>query len=147
MTLPTAMGPIVQGSVMILLGTQTPVSVPLSLKPYWKNWKLVGNSNARDIDLNLRKAGWNFFFVAGSVRAWTLGSGPAAARRTMQRILGKVKPTEFNCLQVVEIHARRFLGVPYVSVQAFSRHIQKTEQMETLRQRKQKITDAAYSQA
>lgn len=141
------MGPIVQGSVMILLGTQTPVSVPLSMKPYWKNWKLVGNSNAHDIDLSLRKAGWNFFFVAGSVRAWTLGSGPAAARRTMQRVLGKVKSAEFNCVQVAEIDARRFLGIPYVSVQAFSRHIQKTEQMETLRQRQRKITDAAYSQA
>jgi hypothetical protein len=139
-------GPVQKGSVMVLLGTQTPSSVPLAVKAYWKNWKLVGNSDAHDLDENLRRAGWNFFFVAGSVRGWTAGSGETAIRRTMQRVLGKVKSAEFNCLQIAEIRIARFLGIPYVKVEAFSRHIQRTNQMDTLKQRHRKIAEAAYSQ-
>jgi hypothetical protein len=42
----------------------------------------------------------------------------------LQRILAKVKPEHFNGLEVTGIVASRFLGVPYVTVSAHSRHMQ-----------------------
>ena len=42
----------------------------------------------------------------------------------MRRILGKVRPQGFNCLEVTGIVAKRFLGMRYGTVSAHSRHIQ-----------------------
>jgi hypothetical protein len=42
----------------------------------------------------------------------------------LKRILAKVKPQHFNGLEVTGIVARHFLGVPYVTVSAHSRHMQ-----------------------
>jgi len=41
-------------------------------------------------------------------------------------MLAKVKPLNFNCLEVTGIAAKRFLGVPYTVISAHSRHIQQS---------------------
>jgi hypothetical protein len=41
-------------------------------------------------------------------------------------MLEKVKPLNFNCLEVTAIAAKRFLGVPYTLISAHSRHIQQS---------------------
>jgi len=55
--------------------------------------------------------------------------GARAAKKiqhALERILGKVKLQHFNGLEVTGIVARRFLGVPYVTVSAHSRHVQQS---------------------
>jgi hypothetical protein len=47
-------------------------------------------------------------------------------QKALKRILEKVKPQEFNGLEVTQVVARRFLGVPYVTVSAHSRHMQES---------------------
>lgn len=134
-----------EGSVLILSGTLTPESVPLNLKPYWKAWRMIGNSDGHVLDQDLRRVGWNFFFTAGIVQGYMLGGGEGAVRRATQRVLAKVKPAGFNCVQVSEIAVRRFLGVPYVRVAAYSRHVQKSNVLESLPQRMRTNSDAAWS--
>lgn len=134
------------GNVMMLSGTLTPESIQLNLKPYWKAWRVIGNSDAHILDQDIRRAGWNFFFIAGTVQAYMLGSGTEGTlRRAMQRIFGKVKSSGFNCLEVSEIMVNRFLGIPYVRVTAHSRHIQKSNILESLKRRSRAIADAASS--
>jgi hypothetical protein len=39
-------------------------------------------------------------------------------------MLTKLKSEKFNSLEITEVVSKRFLGVPYVTVSARSRHIQ-----------------------
>ena len=65
--------------------------------------------------------------MAAEVKVMFLGSlGAVKIQKALKRILEKVKPQQFNGLEVTEIVARRFLGVPYVTVSAHSRHVQQS---------------------
>jgi hypothetical protein len=133
-------------SVLMLSGTLMPESFPLHLKPYWKAWRLIGNSDAHTLDRDARRAGWSFFFIKGTVQAYMLGSGTEGTlRRAMRRIFAKVKSSGFNCLEVSEVIVSRFLGIPYVRVTAHSRHFQRSNMLEPLMQRSRTIAAAAWS--
>jgi hypothetical protein len=68
-----------------------------------------------------------FFFMAAEVKARFFGVlGAAKIQSALRRILGKVKQQQFNGLEVTGIVAGHFLGVPYVTVSAYSRHIQQS---------------------
>ena len=137
-----------EGSVLMLSGTPTPESVPLHLKPYWQSWKVIANSDGHLLDQDLRKAGWNFFFIAGVVHGYVLGNGSASTvRRALRRIAAKVKSASFNCIQVTDVTVGRFLGIPYLRVSAYSRHIQKTNMLDSLKQRVSTITEIAWSES
>jgi hypothetical protein len=45
-------------------------------------------------------------------------------QNALQRILVKVRPQSFDCLEITGIVAMRFLGVSYANVSAHSRHTQ-----------------------
>jgi hypothetical protein len=62
-----------------------------------------------------------------------LGSlGAVKIQNALQRILKKVKEQHFNGLEVTEIVSRRFLGVPYVTICAHSRHMQQSCYLDTV---------------
>jgi hypothetical protein len=52
--------------------------------------------------------------------------GAEKIHKALTRILAKVKPQHFNGLEITGIVVRRFLGVPYVTVSAHSRHMQQS---------------------
>ena len=136
-----------EGSVLMLSGTPTPECVPLHLKPYYKAWKVIANSEGHVLDRDLRRAGWNFFFIAGVVRGYVLGNGSASAvKRALRRIAAKVKSAGFNCIQVSDVEVGKFLGIPYLRVSAYSRHIQKSNTLDSLKQRISTITEIVWSE-
>jgi hypothetical protein len=47
-------------------------------------------------------------------------------RRAVKRMLARLKSEKFNSLEITRVASKRFLGVPYVSVSACSRHIQES---------------------
>jgi hypothetical protein len=62
--------------------------------------------------------------MAAEIRVMFFGSlGAMKIQDALRRILRKVKGRDFNCLEVTRI-AKSFLGVPYATVSAHSRHIQ-----------------------
>jgi hypothetical protein len=70
---------------------------------------------------------WNFFFMATEVKATFFGAlGTKKIQNALQRILGKVKRQHFNGLEVTEIVAKHFLGLPYTVVSAHSRQVQQS---------------------
>lgn len=143
-----AVSPIKEGSVLMLSGTPTPESVPLYLKSYWKAWKVIANSDGHLLDQDLRRAGWNFFFIAGVVHAYVLGNGSAGTvKRALRHIAGKVKSAGFNCIQVSDVTVGRFLGIPYLRISAYSRHIQKSNTLDPLKQRVSTIAEIAWSES
>lgn len=96
-------------------------------EPYSGNWRLVKALDGFALDRKIRDAGWNFFFMAAEVKVMFFGSlGAEKIQKALKRILEKVKPQQFNGLEVTEIAARRFLGMPYVTLSAHSRHMQQS---------------------
>jgi hypothetical protein len=81
--------------------------------------------------------------MAAEVKVMFFGApGTAKVKNALHRILTKVKPQEFNCLEVTGIVAKRFLGVPYATVSAHSRHIQQGCYLEGTNERRASQHDA-----
>ncbi|MGB8064724.1 MAG: hypothetical protein WCF26_22760 [Candidatus Sulfotelmatobacter sp.] len=99
----------------------------LESEPCTGEWSLLKALDSHALDRKIHAAGWNFFFMAAEVKVMFIGSiGAVKIQNALKRILGKVKEQQFNGLEVTQIVARRFLGVPYVTVSAHSRHMQQS---------------------
>ena len=113
------------GTILIKDGTLLPADLLVESEMYAPNWKVVKSFNAYGLDRKINEASWNFFYLAGDIKATVLGrEGQKTVRRVVKRILAKLKGEKFNSLEITEVVSKRFLGVPYVSVCAHSRHIQ-----------------------
>jgi hypothetical protein len=99
----------------------------LESEPCSGNWSMLKVLDGFALDRKIHIAGWNFFFLAGEVKVMFLGSRRAAKiQNAVTRILEKVKRQHFNGLEITGIVTRHFLGVPYVTVSAHSRHMQQS---------------------
>ena len=91
------------------------------------DWSVVMKLDGFALDRKIRAAGWNFFFMAPEVKVKFFGAvGAKKVQNALIRILAKVKRQHFNGLEVTGIVAKHFLGVPYATVSAHSRHIQQS---------------------
>jgi hypothetical protein len=115
-------------------------------EPCFGEWSQVKVLDGFALNRKIHAAGWNFFFMATEVKAMFFGSlAEAKVQSALKRILAKVKPQNFNGLEVTEIAARRFLGVPYVTVSAHSRHMQQSCNLESSEERRTSQNDAAWA--
>ena len=129
-------GTIKVGAIMMKVGTIIPQSLRVETELYSQGWEIIKNSDAYALDRDIRRADWNFFFLAGSIQATALGYWrERTVRRAMERVLAKAERSNFNCLEITEVSAKQFLGFPYVHVSAHSRHIQKSPFLQQLAER------------
>ena len=111
------------------------------------DWSSVKVLDAFTLNRKIHATGWNFFFTAAEVKTMFFGSSKAAKiRSALQRILAKVKQQHFNGLEVTAIVSRHFLGVPYVTVSAHSRHIQQSYYLDSAGKRQSFQHDAEWAQ-
>ena len=129
-------GTIKAGTIMMKAGTIIPQSLRVEMELYSHGWEIIKNSDADAVDRDIRRADWNFFFLAANIQATALGYwGERTVRRAMERVVAKAEPSKFNCLEITEVSAKQFLGFPYVHVSAHSRHIQKSPFLQELAER------------
>jgi len=115
------------GTILVEQGPVMAGALGLQSEPYSANWGLVKALDGLALDRKIHAAGWSFFFMAAEVKVMFFGAiGAKSLQNALQRMLKKVKPLNFNCLEVTGIVGKRFLGVPYTVVSAHSRHIQKS---------------------
>jgi hypothetical protein len=120
------------GTILIREWHGMPQLIGFETEPGFGEWSMVKVPDAFPLDRKIRAAGWNFFFMAAEVKAMFFGSLRAAkVQSALERILAKVKPQHFNGLEVTAIVARHFLGVPYVTVSAHSRHLQHSSNLDS----------------
>ena len=113
------------GTILMREWTGMPQFIGVETEPLFEGWSMVNVPDTSPLDRKIRAAGWNFFFMATEVKAMFFGSLSATKiKGALRRILAKVKLQHFNGLEVTEIVSRRFLGVPYVTMSAHSRHLQ-----------------------
>ena len=121
-------------------------SLSLESEPYSGNWSLVKVLDGFTLDRKIHASGWNFFFMAAEVKAMFFGALAAKKiEHALKRILGKVKEQHFNGLEVTEIVAKRFLGVPYAIVSAHSRHFQQSCYLDSAKARRTSQRDTEWA--
>jgi hypothetical protein len=113
------------GTILMKECPGMPQLIGFETEPCLGEWSMVRVPDAFSLDRKIHAAGWNFFFMAAEVKAMFFGSLRASkVQSALKRILAKVRPQHFNALEVTAITSRHFLGVPYVTVSAHSRHVQ-----------------------
>ncbi len=115
------------GTILIKDGAVLPESLRFESEPYAKGWRLVKDLDGYGLDRKIRAAGWTFFYMAGEVNATAVGSDfEKTARRAVKKVIAYMKSDRLNCLEIAQVAAKRFMGLPYVSVSAHPRHIQES---------------------
>ena len=115
------------GTILIKEGTLLPEGLQLESEPYSKGWKLVKNLDGPGLDRKLCEARWTFFYVAGGVDATTVGFDlEKMTCRAVRSVLASMTSHRLNCLEIVQVDRKHFLGLPYVTVSGRQRHIQES---------------------
>ncbi|MGA3209841.1 MAG: hypothetical protein ABSD20_00960 [Terriglobales bacterium] len=142
------MPPLVEvGTILIEEQPLTTQRLGLATEPYFANWNVVTALDGFALDRKARAAGWNFFFMAGEVKAmfWGLPE-PTKIRNAVTRILKKVRRDHFNGLEVTEAVGKHFFGIPYTVISAHSRHIQQGCILDSAAQRQGAAESAANAE-
>jgi len=120
-------GAIQAGTILIEEGTLMPECLRFESEPFSDGWRAVTNLDGYGLDRRTREAGWIFFYMAGEIRTSVFGlDREEAIGRAVHRLLANLKAEKFNSLEITGIAAKRFLGLPYVTVSAHPRHIQES---------------------
>jgi hypothetical protein len=115
------------GTILIAEGAILPKSLLFESEPYAYGWRLVKKLDSNGFDQIIGQASWNFFYIAGAIETKAFGSNSKkTTRKAIKQVIAKLRARNFNCLEITQVTAKRFLGLPYVSVSAHSRHIQKS---------------------
>src|SRR5258708_2482077 len=112
---------------IILIRENTPLAanLPIESEPFLLGWRVVKNLDRSALARNIDGANWNFFYLAGEIRATVLcRDRPGTLRRAVKCVLAKQEGQKFNSLEITKVVLKRFLGIPFMSVTAHSRHLQ-----------------------
>ena len=113
------------GTILIERNATMPESLRLEGSAYSSGWRSVSNHDLNGLDAEIHKAGWTFFFMAGEIKITAFGfDKEGAERRAVNRVIRNAESHKCNCVEITEVSAKSFLGMPYVKVNAHSRHIQ-----------------------
>src|SRR5881628_3749326 len=112
-------------TIFIKEDTPLPVNLSIESEAFLPGWRVVKNLNRSTLARNIEGANWNFFYLAGEIRATVLGRDRSGTlRRAVRRVLAKQKGQKFNSLEITNVVSKRFLGIPFINITAHSRHIQ-----------------------
>jgi hypothetical protein len=113
------------GSILIEEGTHLPDSVLLQGESYSSGWAAVQNTRA-SLDQDIKEAGWTFFFMAGEIKSTVFGfDRQKTLGAALKRLIASVKLNKCNSFEITRVTSKSFLTVPYVSITAHRRHLQK----------------------
>ena len=113
------------GTILIREDTRLPANLSIESETFLPGWRVVKSVDRSTLAHNIEGANWNFFYLAGEIRATVLGRDRLGAlRRAVKRVLAKQEGQKSNSLEITKVVSKRFLGIPFLSVTAHSRHIQ-----------------------
>jgi hypothetical protein len=113
---------LVAGSILIEEGTRLPDSVLLESESYSSGWAALRNPGSLAAEIK----GWTFFFMAGEIKSTVFGfDRQKTLGHALKRLIASVKLTKCNSFEITQVTRKSFLKVPYVSITAHRRHLQK----------------------
>jgi hypothetical protein len=112
------------GTILIRENALLPAGLAVESEVFLPGWRVIKNLRST-LARNIEGANWTFFYLAGEIRVTVLGRDrPGTLRRAVKCVLAKQKGQKFNSLEITKVVSKRFLGIPFMSVTAHSRHIQ-----------------------
>jgi hypothetical protein len=115
------------GTVLIRDNTLLPAGLALEREAFLPGWRIVQNISAYELGRKIQQAHWNFFYLAGETKAIVFGREQSGALcRAAKKILAKRQGQKCNALEITTVTSKTFLGIPFLSVAANSRHIQES---------------------
>src|SRR5258708_11284417 len=112
-------------TIFIKEDTPLPTNRPIESEAFLPGWRVVKNLDRQALTREVEGANWNFFYLAGEIRATVLGRDRSRTlRRAVKCVLAKQEGQKFNSLEITKVVSKRFLGIPFMSVAAHSRHLQ-----------------------
>jgi hypothetical protein len=112
------------GTILIRENTLLPAGLAIESEVFLPGWRVVKNLDGSSLARNIEGANWNFFYLAGEMRVTVLGRDRSGTlRKAVKRVLAK-QEKQFNSLEITRVVSKRFLGIPFMSVAAHTRHIQ-----------------------
>jgi hypothetical protein len=115
------------GTILIREGALLPESLLIESEPYAPGWSLVKRLDIDGMSQTIGKAGWAFLYMAGVIRTSAFGfDEEKTTRKAIKRVIEHMRSKKFNCLEITQVVAERFLWLPFVTVSARSRHIQES---------------------
>jgi hypothetical protein len=116
---------ITAGSILVEGGTHLPKSLLLQSESDSNGWAALKDARSA-FEKTIQEAGWTFFFMAGEIKTTVFGFDRQKALRTaLKRLIADVKLQHCNSIEITQVIGKSFLKVPYVSVFAHVRHLQK----------------------
>jgi hypothetical protein len=116
---------ITAGSILVAGGTHLPESNLLQGEIDSNGWAALKDARPT-FEKTIQEAGWSFFFMAGEIKAIAFGFDKEKAIRTaLKRLIADVKSQHCNSIEITRVIGKTFLNLPYVSVFAHPRHLQK----------------------
>ena|SRR5437660_12741357 len=113
------------GTILIRENTLLPAGLAVESEVFLPDWRVVKNLDRSTLARNIEGANWNFFYLAGEIRATVLGRDRSGTlRRAVRRVLAKQKGQKFNSLEITNVVSKWFLGIPFINITAHLRHIQ-----------------------
>jgi|SRR5579862_4439005 len=113
------------GTILVREDALLPAGLAVESEVFLTGWRIVKNLDVHGLARKIEEVKWNFFYLAGEIRATVLGRDrPRTLRRAVKRVLAKRKGQKFNALEITKVVSKRFFGVPLMSVATHSRHIQ-----------------------
>ncbi len=118
---------ITPGTILMGKDTLRPQCFHLEDDPYPNAWMSVKHDlNPYELDKEIAAAGWTFFYMASAIRTTAFGFDRVKMiHAAVKRLIAGAKLQKCNCLAIDDVATHSFLGMPYVSVSAHPRHIQK----------------------
>ena len=118
---------ITTGTILVEKGTPVPQFFEIGPEMYPSAWTSVTqNRSSHESEKELAATGWTFFYRAGEIRKIAFGfDRQKTIDAALKRVIANVRLQKCNCLEIDRVRTHSFLGVPYASVAAHSRHIQK----------------------
>jgi hypothetical protein len=115
------------GAILFEKSALLPEPLRLEADAAESGWARVANNlDGHQLEKALATEGWTFFYMAGRIRTTAFGFDREKMVHTaLKRLIAKVRLQKCNCLEIDEVAAKSFLGMPYVSVSGHSRHIKK----------------------
>ena len=116
---------ITAGSILIEEGTPLPNSLLPRSEPDSNGWAVL-NGGRSAFEKAIQEAGWTFFFMAGEIKTTVFGfDRQKTLGAALKRLIANVKSHNCNSIEITQVTGKSFLKVPYVSVSAHPRHLQK----------------------
>lgn len=116
---------ITAGNIFVQEGASLPGSLLLPAQSDSNGWA-AAKDNHSTFEKAVEKAGWTFFFMAGEIKTTVFGfDRQKTLHAALNRLITSAKSQRCNSIEITQVVDKSFLRMPYVSVSAHPRHLQK----------------------